>query len=79
MNPSAPGWSCPICGAEHHYNCPNLGPVSFLQPVQADSSVPIRHRMKAANTLLHLKAKGIYSDDLGDVTTIVIPEQRWPQ
>jgi hypothetical protein len=62
MNHSAPGWSCPICNATHHYDCPNLGPVAFLQAVLADSSVPIRDRMRAADILLRLKAKGIHSD-----------------
>jgi hypothetical protein len=60
----------------HLYDCPNLGPVSFLQAVQKDSTVPIRDRIKAADTLLRLRAKGIYSDPIEPepAYTIVIPE-----
>jgi hypothetical protein len=57
-----PGWSCPTCGAEHLYDCPNLGPVAFLQAVMHATNLPVCDRLHAADTLLKLKAKGIYSD-----------------
>jgi hypothetical protein len=69
----SPGWKCPNCGAEHLYDCPNLGPVSFLEAVMHDPTVAMRHRLHAADKLMQLRAKGIYSDDLGEVTTYVIP------
>jgi hypothetical protein len=74
-----PGWSCPICGAEYLYDCPNLGPIAFLQAVMHAPNVAIRDRMRAANHLLHLRDKGIYSDDLGEVVTYVIPEVLIPK
>lgn len=72
-----PTYPCCICGAMHLYDCPNLlGPVSFLQAVQRDPSVPLRERIKAADHLLKLKAKGIYSDlqEPEPAYTIVIPD-----
>jgi hypothetical protein len=81
MNHSAPGWACPTCGVTHLYDCPNIGPIAFLQAVQRDPSVPIRERMKAADTLLKLKAKGIYSDPIEPepaykiiIPPLIIPE-----
>lgn len=73
VNNSVPGWACPICGATHLYDCPNLGPVAFLQAVMHDPTVTMRDRMRAAEILEGLRAKDILSDDLGDVTTYVIP------
>jgi hypothetical protein len=70
---------CATCGATQRYDCPNNGPVRFLQAVMADPTVSMRDRIKAATHLLRLRDKGIYSDDLGEVVTYVIPEQRWPQ
>ena len=69
----SPGWKCPDCGAEHLYDCPNLGPVSFLQAVMHDPTVAIRDRMRAAEILEGLRAKDILSDDLGEMFTYVIP------
>ena len=68
-----------MCGAEYLYDCPNLGPIAFLQAVMHASNLPIRDRTKAAMHLSRLKDKGIYSDDLGEVTTIVIPEVSIPK
>jgi hypothetical protein len=70
---------CTTCGATHKYDCPNIGPVQFLQAIMSDTTVPLTTRMKAADKLLHLMDKGIYSDDLGEAVTYVIPEQRWAQ
>jgi hypothetical protein len=70
---------CAICGAEHKYDCSNIGPVQFLQDVMHDPTVPMHHRIKAADHLLRLRDKDIYSDDLGEVLTYMIPEQRWMQ
>ena len=39
-----------------------------------DPTVSMSMRMKAADHLLRLKDKGIYSDDLGEAVTYVIPE-----
>jgi hypothetical protein len=57
---------CEVCGATHHYDCPNLGPVSFLEAVMHDPTAAMRHRIRAAEILQGLMAKGIYSDDLGE-------------
>ena len=73
MSDSVPGWACPTCGATHLYDCPALGPIGFLQAVMHDPTVTIRDRMRAAEILEGLRAKAIYSDDLGEVTTYVIP------
>ena len=69
-----PGVRCATCGATHRYDCPNIGPVKFLQAVMSDPTVPIRDRIKAADKLLQLRDKGIYSDDVGEVSArYVIP------
>lgn len=57
-------WSCPTCGATHLYDCPNIGPVQFLTAVMHDHTVPMRQRMRAADHLLKLKARGITSDPI---------------
>lgn len=66
---------CATCGATHRYDCPNNGPIKFLQAVMTDSTVAIRDRMKAADHLLRLKAKGITSDDQPEPAyTVIIPD-----
>jgi hypothetical protein len=75
-----PSFPCCICGATHLYDCPNLGPVSFLRAVQSDTTVPLLTRMKAADHLLRLRAKGICSDPIEPEPelTIVIPDIKLP-
>ena len=52
-----PSWACPTCGATHLYDCPNIGPVGFLQAVMHDATVSIRDRIRAANTSCTLRTK----------------------
>jgi hypothetical protein len=73
-NPSAPGWSCPWCGATHYYDCYNIGPIEFLQAVMHDPTVSMYDRLYAADKLKGLADMHIYSDP-DNVYACAPPEQ----